>query len=218
MMAMQRRIGDADVKAKFAFVCIKPEQFTDKNLYELLRIVIRFESERISNKEIDDFKVFLESLKLPETPIPRTITNQFVIDGEIGLSNVDAVEEKIKEKLFHQMPAFKKAGKKSIHPPRWLTTQTLVFVVGSPRFLMRNVDLYLEREGLLRDHTFDLMIEVGTLGPFKGGAEDYFSVDVAHKGFYRGYVEELGRLVGFKPKEEDLVYSTANLKRMLSRE
>lgn len=219
-MAMQRKIGDADVKAKLAFIAVEPNKFTEKDLYTVLRNVIAWEEERIREGDLTEFTVFLEDSSLPITPRARSITNTFTIDGSIGLTTNEILESKIKEKLFHQSEAFRKSGQKSTHPPRWLTTKTLVLVLGDTRFLMNNVDLYLEREGLLREDTFNLMKEVATLKAGSSSrAENYYSVDVAHKGFYRGYVEELGRVAGIRPREtEDAVLTTTQLIGRFARE
>jgi hypothetical protein len=212
-MAMHRKIGNADVKAKLAFVAVDPRTFSDKNLYLVLRRVIAWEEERIKEGEITEFVAFVEDAQLPITPRARAVTNEFAIDGSIALTTAQIVQEKIKEKLFHQSEAFRKSGKKSTHPPRWLITPTLVLVIGGRRFLMDNVDLYLEREGLLRDDTFDLLKEVATLeASTPSSAGDYYSVDIAHKSFYRGYVEELGRVSGIRPSDDgDVTMTTAEL-------
>ncbi len=204
-MAVQKRIGDADVEAKFAFVAVNPKQFTDRHLYNILRNVIAWETERIKEGEITELLAFVENAGYPRAPKARAVTNEFAIDGRVAVVTARAVQEKIQEKLFHASDAFRRSGQKSTHPPRFLTSRTLVVVVGSTRFLMDNADLYLEREGVLRSALVDLLKEIATLTPgVSSRCENYYSVDVAHKSFYRGYVEELGRVVGIRPQDDDL--------------
>jgi hypothetical protein len=218
-MAMHRKIGDAEVKAKIAFIATDPKKFSEKSLYSTLGNVSAWEEERIREGEITEFVAFIEDASLPLTPRARSVTNEFVIDGTVALTTTDILQGKIKEKLFHQSEAFRQSGQKSTHPPRWLTTPTLVLVIGGTRFLMDNVDLYLEREGLLRDDTFELLKEVATLKPGVSSRDNYYSVDIAHKSFYRGYVEELGRVSGIRPKGRgDIRMSTDQLSEFLAQE
>lgn len=204
-MAVQKRIGDADVKAKFAFIAAEPTKFNDRQLYTILRNVIAWEEERIKEGEITEFLAFIENAGHAAAPKARAVTNDFIIDGRLAVVSAKVIQDKIREKLFHMSEGFRKSGQKSTHPPRFLTATTLVFVIGSTRFLMDNVDLYLEREGVLRAEMIDLLKEVATLKPgVHSRHENYYSVDIAHKSFYRGYVEELGRVAGIRPKDEEL--------------
>jgi hypothetical protein len=220
LMAMRKKIGTGEVKAKFAFIAVEPTKLTEKHLYAILRNSMLWERERINEGEITEFVAFVESGKSPLALPLRHSTNEFAVDGTLAFTTTEVVEDTIREKLFHQSSAFRQLGKKSTHPPQWLLTTTLVLIIGDTRFLMSNADLYLEREGLLRMELIEILKELATLKPRMTSKEnDYYSVDVAHRGFYRGYVEELGRVVGIRPHdEEDIMLSTEHFLRKFTQE
>lgn len=221
-MAMQKRLGDQDVKAQFSFICVDPQQFTEKHLYRVLRSIFLWEKQRIEEGLITTFIAFVEDKKTGSPPQSRAVTRTFDIDGEIATVTKGAVQEVLRVKAYHASPAFRKSGNKSTHPPRFLTKTTLILVIGSRRFLMDNLHLYLEDEGLLRAHTFELLKDVGTLEPAYDNilTEDYLHIDVAHAKFYRGNVEELGRIAQVRTESDQaasaVVLSTQELLQKLN--
>lgn len=217
---MQKRLGDSDVKAQFGFVCIDPKHFFERTLYSVLRNICLWEKQRIEEGVITTFTAFVEAPKNGSPSQSRAVTRTFDIDGEIAIISRAAVEEVLRVKAFHASEAFRKSGNKSTHPPKFLTKTMLVLVIGSRRFLMDNLHLYLEDEGLLRPYTFELLKDVGDLEPSRGCADvdDYLHVDVAHAKFYRGNVEELGRIAQVRTSDESAVtvFSTEELLQKLN--
>lgn len=214
-MAMQsKRIGNKEIQAQFGFVHVDPATMSENKLYNLLRNILLWEKERINEGVITSFLAFVEGTHTGALLSSRAVTRTFDIDGEVRRVSVRDVQDLIAEKRLHASPAFRKAGNKSTHPPRFLKSTMLALVFGSRQFLMENVHLYLEEEGLLRMHTFDLIKEVALLES-DANSENYYHVDIAHQSFYRGNIETLGKLAGIKGESDEHRLSTSELMQRL---
>jgi hypothetical protein len=212
-----QRIGTEALRAQFGFICVSPAEFSERHLHKLLLNIFKLERGRIDEHLITTFVAYIEAANSEQTRRSRKVTQQFPIDGELNWVRRNDVLSVLNEKKFHASPAFRKAGNKSTHPPKFLTAATLVLVIGSRRFLMDNFDLYLEQEGQLRESTFELLKDIAELECAAGTkSDDYLHIDIAHKQWYRGNVEALGQLVRKRElpethETEDEVLSTSEL-------
>jgi hypothetical protein len=198
-----QRIGTEAVRAQFGFICVAPAELSERRLHGVLRSIFQLERGRIDEHLITSFIAYIEAANAGQLRQSRKVTQQFPIDGELNWVRRTDVLSVLEEKKFHASPAFRKAGNKSTHPPKFLTTTTLVLVIGSRRFLMDNFDLYLEQEGQLRENTFELLKDIAELEYAAGrGCEDYLHIDIAHKHWYRGNLEALGQLVRRRDEPE----------------
>lgn len=196
MSLSRKRIGTEAVRAQFGFVCVDPHKLTERDLYSLLGSIFRMEQGLVAERVVTRFVAYVEAANAAQRSQSRDVSKQFLVDGFIHRVLREDVVSVLEEKKFHASAAFRKAGNKSTHPPRFLTEGTLVIVAGSRRFLMDNLDLYLEQEGLMRNDTFSLLKDIAELEySVDGTEENYLHIDVAHRQWYRGNVEALEALM-----------------------
>jgi len=110
----------------------------------------------------------------------------------IPVSAVRQVDDKRREHERNRKP-----GQESTRPKRqFLTSSTLVIVIGGGRFLGENLRFYLEDEGLVRDHVIDTLLTFLSMPTWKESSKkNQFAflkpAEIPGYKFYEGYFNAL---------------------------
>lgn len=185
-----KTLGSDTIRAQFLFFKINVRNHTQASMQKCLGDTFRIVQNKIDAGQLTSFVAFLEN---PSHEALTPHKNMYAIPGNINWLSVQNVESVLNEKIKHALPEYRKKGMQSTHPPKFLTLETVVIVMGSTKFLLRNMQLYLEQEGLLRDRTFELLIDIACLEVARGRRrEDFLHLVIQDKTWYRGNLEALG--------------------------
>lgn len=203
---VDKTVGTDSVRAQFLFFKANLHNDTRAVLQKRIVDILRTVRNQIENKDITSFTAFIE---IPFNKSGAATAGNYAIPGNINWLSVENVESVLTEKLKHASPEYRKKGMVSTHPPKFLTLETLVIVMGSTKFLLRNMQLYLEQEGLLRDKTFELLIDIACIDIARGRKrDDFLHLFIRDKTWYRGNVEALADFVSKQYQQEESVGMT----------
>lgn len=190
---MALTIGEGTTRAQVLFAHVAPRTMTEGNLQRILSKILQEVVEpNIATGNITEYIAYVEDV---DPSVKKRMRNVASIPGQIEFRTQSMVRSVLATKEAHEGLAFRKAGIASTHPPRFLKPTTLIVVIGCRRFLTDTADLLLERKGLLRQRSIDLIKEVADLEPNSplGKRVRYVHVIIALEAWYRGYIEALGK-------------------------
>lgn len=209
-----RNVGIGSIRSQFQFIHINLNNHSKASMLKLLGNVLRLASSQIADKTVTMYTAFFEDAF---KDVAVSTEHTYVIPGNINWLSVLDVESVLNEKIKHSAPEYRKKGMVSTHPPKFLTPETLVIVIGSTKFLLRNMQLYLEQEGILRDKTFDLLVDIACLEVARGRKrDDFLHVFIQDETWYQGNVEALGDFVSKNHKKDPSIMSDEQLFKRLS--
>jgi hypothetical protein len=192
---MKYLLGNGKKFAEIIFANVALRTLTEGNVHRIIhKILTQTVRASISEGDINHYIAYVENA----TPnVQKALCADMLISGQIEYRTHEFVKAVLNEKEEHRKPAYRKAGNVSTHPMQFLTSRTLLIVMGHRRFLTDVVDLALEREGRLKQHSIEIIKEVAELSTTRpsGRRVNYFHVIIADKLWYRGYIEALGKTV-----------------------
>ncbi len=155
-MAQESGLVDSDVKVTFLFVEVSPKLLTLNVIHDITRHA--FNHEGVPNNDIySDYIVLAEDDGTAQDS-GKPFTWSYGLRGRTLRINKDAIMNVTAQRRESELNA--KPGQPSSRPKRkFLTSKTLVIVMGSAGYLGRNVRFYLEEEALSRQAVFDAMQE-----------------------------------------------------------
>lgn len=196
-----KTVGSDSIRSQFLFINTNLHNQTHASMQKHLGDAFRIVRNQIEDGQLTSYTAFFET---PFNDTGMLAKSSYIIPGNINWLSVHDVESVLNEKIKHSSPEYRKKGMVSTHPPKFLTPETVVVVMGSIKFLLRNMQLYLEQEGILRDQTFELLIEIACLKVACGRRQDDFlHVFIQDKAWYRGNVEALADLASKRYRKEE---------------
>jgi len=187
-----RRIGTGDVQAHMLFIHANPNQLTNENVAKIFNKIFRSTRALTESGTLEEYVAFLEKS-------PHLVTykghHSDPIKGRIEWMPLQVVQDVLAVKKKHAATAYRNPGHVSTHPPKFLTSKTLIIVMGNRAFLLENLHLYLEDEGILRTKTFELLKVLANLDTIErkgSGFENFLYLIIKDKEWYSGNVEALG--------------------------
>lgn len=181
------------------FVPVEHGKLT-RNLEEIiLQRCLKIKRTAIEEKTITSFTVFAEAGGQGISYVVYKTTD-FGIPGSLIPFTIKQLRDTNAEKILHMNPEWRAQGNVSTHAPEFLKQPMIIIVIGSKRFIAEFIDLYLEREGLLRTYTIEflkILFDLVYFGPKSEITRDNFlHLMVESKAWYEGNINALVYLHG----------------------
>lgn len=194
---MQQSKQDKPVLARFILVRADPNTLTMEEAHDILHFLLP----TLVKGQFRSFAAIAESTVPPDGLRSKVRDWSYVgMDGRIIRDSVDTVRDVLRQKYADEMEHKRHKGHKSTVAPPYLIPEKLVVVMGSGYFLAYHIELYLERQGLLRSKTFECLRDLHRLKPWagkEGGGNDFFlDVLVTEEKFYPGNFDAYAAAVG----------------------
>lgn len=179
------------VLPKFTFVCEAPNTLTIERAHETIQGVLAVDE---NAQHCTKFAAFVEDDGSPPDSGKPLKKWEYKLPGVLRRFSIEKPQAVLKTKRFDALEHLRFKGHQSTHAKEYLTTDTLVMVIGSPEYLARNAILYFEDEGPLYAELVELMYMMIGLSERKKRAPattTYFHYQVKNKKFYGGNFDAL---------------------------
>jgi len=195
-----RKLNNKEAQATFHLLCEPPSRLTCERALELIDEAFVVAGARIPHQILlTNYAAIVEddgSAPDSKRPLPRS---NFGLPGEHYRTTKQAVQAKLDEKYADEAAHKRYPGHQSKHAPDFLTKKTLAIVIGSRGFLAKNVVLYMERYGLVRDELIPMLESISDMEYLKSSKGiSHIKCPVYEEAFYPGnfnaLLEEMRRM------------------------